>query len=578
MATNTKFHAFVGDKENRQKGFCVDVHQRFYSWKVANVRDLWNDIQGATKESHFMGTLVIRKNEKVWITDGQQRLTSLFLLLSRLVSRLDTRPPINIRSWYTLRDSLYRCIAQDESLLFESNPLDNDVFVTLCRSGIRDGNPVTTDNTALFDQLPDLDYTTPSQQKLKDAFIYFRNQCRSLTDDDIKTLFETIQDMQFLVFSEGDEVKTLKIFHTLNSRGIALTQVDVLKNSLFLKMHDLKLEQSTTKELHQSISSCFQTIFTSLNNVEKHEKWEDLMLSYVWLGFYGTEISSSALVSEFMKQITDKDSVTLLLSRLSSSYNMLSIFKFSQYESKICSLQLPYSIVVDMVLIYLFYGFKPHIIIPLLGMWNKDKSKIGEVLHLLAKYVFRVYYLCTKRKDTGKPDLLRATRAFVQADSSLSAAIQNLAIKHSPLKSLKQSLLYNDKSEWYAEGEENISLNNGVRALLWAYECMAAEKIFPWEDCTVEHVLPKSWETNWDKWQHDDAESWKNTLGNLCTLSPSENAKSSNASFDRKKQIYQESAFSLVKLVAKKEAWDIKSIAEHYNLLFNWITNFLVTF
>ena len=76
---------------NGEKQFIVPVYQRTYSWRYEQCNRLWNDIvnmQKNKKEGHFVGSIVnIGENvtptdvQKFLLIDGQQRLTTLTLLL-----------------------------------------------------------------------------------------------------------------------------------------------------------------------------------------------------------------------------------------------------------------------------------------------------------------------------------------------------------------------------------------------------------------------------------------------------------------------------------------------------------------
>lgn len=79
---------------NGNKQFLIPVYQRFYSWDIEQCRRLWNDIvimQKEEKQGHFVGSIVNIAEQamptgvqKYMIIDGQQRMTTLSLLLLAL--------------------------------------------------------------------------------------------------------------------------------------------------------------------------------------------------------------------------------------------------------------------------------------------------------------------------------------------------------------------------------------------------------------------------------------------------------------------------------------------------------------
>lgn len=79
---------------NGNKQFLIPVYQRYYSWDIEQCERLWNDIverQKKNKQGHFVGSIVniAEKTmptgvQKHMIIDGQQRMTTLTLLLIAL--------------------------------------------------------------------------------------------------------------------------------------------------------------------------------------------------------------------------------------------------------------------------------------------------------------------------------------------------------------------------------------------------------------------------------------------------------------------------------------------------------------
>ncbi len=77
------------------QGYSIPNYQRDYAWKDKNFRDLWEDLEEAIDnkkdQGHFIGTMVVAKNEdnkKLYdIIDGQQRTTTIFMLLACLGER-----------------------------------------------------------------------------------------------------------------------------------------------------------------------------------------------------------------------------------------------------------------------------------------------------------------------------------------------------------------------------------------------------------------------------------------------------------------------------------------------------------
>lgn len=79
------------------EGYSIPNYQRDYAWKDKNFRDLWEDLEEAIEynkkgQGHFIGVMVVAKNEdnkKLYdIIDGQQRTTTIFMLLHVLANNM----------------------------------------------------------------------------------------------------------------------------------------------------------------------------------------------------------------------------------------------------------------------------------------------------------------------------------------------------------------------------------------------------------------------------------------------------------------------------------------------------------
>lgn len=83
--------------------FIIPVYQRKYSWKSEQLNNLWEDIQENIDTQHFIGTLCFKKvtdaediiNEHYEVIDGQQRLTTIYILISVLLEKLTDKNAVN---------------------------------------------------------------------------------------------------------------------------------------------------------------------------------------------------------------------------------------------------------------------------------------------------------------------------------------------------------------------------------------------------------------------------------------------------------------------------------------------------
>lgn len=88
MATQTIEQFFTG------KTLGIPAYQRDYAWTTGNIDDLFEDIEEAMElgSGHYLGTFILSQTGKtapVNVVDGQQRLTTLTMLLDALIDAVD---------------------------------------------------------------------------------------------------------------------------------------------------------------------------------------------------------------------------------------------------------------------------------------------------------------------------------------------------------------------------------------------------------------------------------------------------------------------------------------------------------
>jgi uncharacterized protein with ParB-like and HNH nuclease domain len=94
--------------------YVVPIYQRNYAWSELQIEQLIEDILNNKNENYFLGTLIVNRNgDKLEVIDGQQRLTTLFLLLKALD--------------YNILDTSLRFEAREKSNYALSN-INNDFY------------------------------------------------------------------------------------------------------------------------------------------------------------------------------------------------------------------------------------------------------------------------------------------------------------------------------------------------------------------------------------------------------------------------------------------------------------------
>jgi uncharacterized protein with ParB-like and HNH nuclease domain len=214
---------FNGEKQN-----LIPLFQRPYTWGEDNWKTLWNDLMvqydmGDTG-THFMGAIVSVPARSVpvgvskyLIIDGQQRLTTVSLLLCVLRDCLDANSASRIQEVYLTN----RFREPEDTLKFVPTQVDRDVYRAI----------------ALDRQVPE----NNKDVRMAAAYHFFRDKLlkgTDLNDDpiDISKVLTTLeQRLQVVMINLGEDDDPYLIFESLNFKGEPLTQADLVRNYLLMR-------------------------------------------------------------------------------------------------------------------------------------------------------------------------------------------------------------------------------------------------------------------------------------------------------------------------------------------------------
>ena len=229
---NSTFRQLMGNGLS----YRVPAFQRDYSWGPDEWDDLWQDLVALSDEGsepvHYMGYLVLQSadNKDFEIIDGQQRMTTLSLLVLAALSHLrgladseNQQDPENRRA-EQLRASYIGYL--DPVTLVPRSKLTlnrhNDRYYQSC--------------LVPLEPLP-AQGLNASERLLRRAFLWFgeRLQFRVGGDGTAVARFvdEAVDKLLFTVITVADELNAFTVFETLNARGVRLSSTDLLKNFLF---------------------------------------------------------------------------------------------------------------------------------------------------------------------------------------------------------------------------------------------------------------------------------------------------------------------------------------------------------
>ncbi|MEM7735455.1 MAG: DUF262 domain-containing protein [Deinococcota bacterium] len=242
--------------------FFVPDYQRAYSWQSKQRQDLFNDIRTLAKHPdperhHFMATVVCLQRGKQPISaddygrfevvDGQQRLTTLVILLKAIAKALAGQEGLS----HEATKLNHLLVKEDGSLLFTSNHDKNNVLVSYLRVGsVPDSTQVTTAaerNLAAACQDCEHFVETWLQQ-----------------DGDLLGLLRVLKNrLEFILFTLTDEATVYTTFEVLNSRGLEVDWLDKCKSMLMGVAAESFHGEQRTEQL-DTLHTCFQDIYATI--------------------------------------------------------------------------------------------------------------------------------------------------------------------------------------------------------------------------------------------------------------------------------------------------------------------------
>ena len=506
------------------KNLVIPDYQRDYAWKQRNIDELFSDIEEALEVgSHYLGTFILSQTSQgkpVYVVDGQQRLTTLTMVLDALIDILKDQ---DIRS--AMRTA------------YIQHPLTGRKFQVL------------GENRDFFESMLDKKNPTPSsagQERLKEAYQHIRLRVQSLEKEGgqarILEWLTTLTKMEVLEFIERDEGKAIRMFQTVNDRGVPLAKMDIVK-SLLIYYSNRYLNGA----LDQSVAQQFGMAFRAFSNVkalasqpgyqirhiDRDSFREDDVLRYHYFAFdaapFGADAggdynaTSESVLESFLKPALQKlrTDPQKLQSFIEAYTHDLTQF-FQGLEALVRATRTDRATYMLFVVQDVSATLYPLLIRLHLKQWLDKAAHVGQrnLLAWIEMVDLRVFKL---RGTNPQADVFWMTRALPRKTlQEIVSDLKNFCQKFMPdtlmLSRLESEDLYRNiglpRMLWEEENQIRQSLNQPAASI----EEMAALNA---AGVSVEHVLPQNPAFDITSYGFSDAEDFeghKHLLGNLLLL------------------------------------------------------------
>lgn len=240
--------------------FRIPEYQRAYAWGSRQRSDLFNDILNVKRSGreHFMATIVALARENrligadeyrtVEIVDGQQRITTIVILLKAIEKALDTQDAMQAR---VRRETSELLVKHDEHslVLLQTNHDSSSVFTDYIRKG--------EINQAEARTAADLNVVDAAREC--EAFV-----AEWAADKPLIELVVAIRNQLSVIYHEiSDEATVYRVFEILNSRGLDVKWIDKLKSQLMALIFE-HLDGGGRAEAVREMQVVWQDIYRTL--------------------------------------------------------------------------------------------------------------------------------------------------------------------------------------------------------------------------------------------------------------------------------------------------------------------------
>ena len=527
------------DAGKKQK-FVIPEYQRPYAWREEEVQTLFDDLVEYTQERidspYFLGTIVSYTNgdKEQEIIDGQQRITTLCLLLRALYTKIEKMDHTKERSNF---------ISQIEPALWETDELSGeaDKSKTLLESRVFESeyNNILDHilSTGIADEGAKDNYTR--------NYLLLQNLIDDYAKDEPLTFYHMINNILnkaiVLPIKADSQDTALTIFSTLNDRGLPLSDADIFKAKIYNNIKDTKTRNTFI------------------------QKWQE-----VSAGAEYAEESIQRLFYYYMFYLrakgNDRKTTTPGLRKYYSSNNFIRLYNSDLMD--------------DLSVILNFWSVVNNKEEIDSETWSSN-FEILKVLDILTsypnefwKYPVITYYLCYKDSDNFEDKFLFFLRKlFVNLCSRYIVTPTINAVKQNILN-LNSEIINSDdpKFEFKAVDPNIIKAElknphrNVIRMLLklLAYDEDLQDELLP-EKWEIEHILPRKWQ---DSYFPNSSEEEVNEiiehLGNKIPFEKRLNIVASNGYFEKKKALYKKSKIAMVQEFSQFHLndWKLEQIRE----------------
>ena len=533
--------------EGSQKRFIIPVYQRNYDWKKENCKQLFDDLVALIREKkqcHFFGSIVSYcHNKDVIIIDGQQRITTVSLILIAMINALECGA-------MTADDEQLKEKLKETYIIDRFSKKERKVRLKPFR-----------DDCEAFDNLifksPD-EYIESSNVTINYRYFYDRIvTLKELNLDELNTAIENLEVIDILIEPEhGDDPQL--IFESLNSTGLDLTEADKIRNYVLMGQDEETQEDFYNKYWNRIEKNCNISIDGFVRDYLTVKTGVIPTIKKIYASFktFAKKDSIEPVLAEMTKysafyhQIKDNELGDKNLNEIASRLNLLDV-----------------TVAYPFIIAFLDYAAET-----MMGI--EEKTKIFSIIEIfvfrrqmcdlpsnaLNKIFATLHTQILKQKK--EEDSYSSVLTYILESRTMSSSfprdeefIQTFATRNIYAMHKKNRYYIFERLENSSSKEKNDVIENLEGKVL-----------------TIEHIMPQTLNSEWRTAlgpEHERIqEEWLHTIANL-TLT-GYNPNYSNKSFKEKKEMdngFAHSGLRLNHYIAKFDKWTEQELKERREML-----------
>ena len=565
MATEIKCEKKV-IREIFNMWYCIPDYQRAYVWDTDQVRDLLDDTISAYRENkeaqYFLGSMVLKINEKsvnnvsyteYELLDGQQRITTVFLILACMRDMLTDYPQY--------QNSLAGFVYQAEDAILQQPERMRIIFNI--RSDVRDFvnehiKPLhgTCDDALLKEKMQAKDVNI-SIRNMANAMLVAHEFLEENKSEIIGYLSDFLNKVLMIYVATEELQDAFQLFTVLNNRGVKLSSSDILKaeNLKELSAADRTSWATRWEEMETYFGEDFDKFLSHIRTILVKKKQTTTLLKE-----FDEFVYSNQEYDRTQKKYVPR---TPILRRGRDTFELL----YSYYHTYQEVFDTDHSVVTG--------DYEITNYLKLMETGFGADYWIAPVLDYYRKYRRRGFVAFLKALDRKlSADWITAATPTVRMEN-VNAILREIEASQDSAALLQSKTFTINKSDFERVINGDIYGRSFAKYLLLKLDLIyrgSSTPMIPQAIASIEHILPRnpSADSQWVKdFSAAEREEWTNKLGNLVLISRRKNTSQGNRDYVEKKEKYFEKNIEMfpnsIRIYQNYPEWKLSDLKKNHS-------------